>query len=86
MTQNNAENVKNNEKCFLVSIQLSAIATDPKLLPLSNASMAAKLATIDRARALPTLKVVLGSRFGGGGGWMDVRFGNFLGNVEYCLK
>ena len=30
--------------------------------------MAAKLATMDRARALPTLKVVLGSRFGGGGG------------------
>ena len=30
--------------------------------------MAAKLATIDRARALPTLKVVLGSLFGGGGG------------------
>ena len=57
-----------------------------KLLPLSNASIAAKLATIDRARALPTLNVVLGSRFGGGGGWMDIRFGNFLGNVEYCLK
>jgi len=42
-------------------------------------SISVNPATMERARALPTLKVVRGSRFGGCGGRPD----NFLGKVEY---
>ena len=50
--------------------------------------IAARLAIIDRALALPTLRVVLGSLFGGGGGGRlseDEDMCIFLGSVEYGL-
>ena len=49
--------------------------------------IAARLATIDLARAFPTDNVVFGSLFGGGGGcaWSLPDPCSFLGKVEYCL-
>ena len=53
--------------------------------------IADKFATMDRARALPTDRVVLGFLLGGGGGCTvpplpaGALWTNFRGKVEYCL-
>ena len=49
---------------------------------MQSSPIAAKFATIDLALALPTLRVVLGSLFGGGGGWTIDRPWNFRGKVD----